>query len=150
MITLTKTIDPTAEARASLTLPWDKRCKSRLRVHLDTGQEAGLLLERGTILRGGDLLSNPDGFTVRVLAAAETLSVIHCPDPLQLSRLCYHLGNRHVALQIGRDSLCYPHDHVLDEMIRSLGFTPLTTEAPFEPESGAYGERAQGQGHHHG
>ena len=152
MITLTRKIGHGLEeaATTTLTLPWSQRSKSRQRVLLDNGKEAGLFLERGIILRGGDLLSGDEEITVQILAASETLSTVHCDDSLQLSRLCYHLGNRHVDLQISTDSLCYPHDHVLDDMIRGLGFSPVTIEAPFEPESGAYGDGGQGHGHHHG
>jgi urease accessory protein len=150
MITLTSKTTHSAKATTSLTLPWNRRCKSRQRVLLDNGEEAGLFLERGIILRGGDHLSSENGVTVKILAATETLSTIHCDDPLQLSRLCYHLGNRHVDLQIGLDSLCYLHDHVLDDMIRGFGFSPVIIEAPFEPESGAYGDGGHSHGHHHG
>ena len=149
MIQLTKKAAHCTEAKTTLTLPWSRRTKSRQRVLLDTGEEAGLFLERGIILRGGDILSNEDGFMVQVQAACETLSVVQCHDSLQLSRLCYHLGNRHVDLQIGSDHLCYPHDHVLDDMIRGLGFTPVIQETPFEPETGAYGDDSHGHGHHH-
>jgi urease accessory protein len=149
MIRLTQKITPCTEAAATLTLPWTQRIKSRQRALLDNGEEAGLFLERGIILRGGDVLSSADGFTVQIQAARETLSTVHCDDPLQLARLCYHLGNRHVDLQISTNQLCYPHDHVLDEMIRGLGFSPVMQQAPFEPESGAYGDGGHNHGHHH-
>ena len=131
----------------TLTLPWHKRNRSRQRVVLDNGEEAGLFLERGTVLRGGDILGNDEGFAVEVVAATESLSIIVCDDALQLARLCYHLGNRHVDLQISAAAISYPHDHVLDEMIRGLGFSPQSCEVPFEPESGAYDDDG---GHSHG
>lgn len=149
MIRLTKKAAHGTVAETTLTLPWSKRTKSRQRVLLDTGEEAGLFLERGIILRGGDILSTDDEFTVQIRAARETLSMVHCHDSLQLSRLCYHLGNRHVDLQISSDHLCYPHDHVLDDMIRGMGFKPVTQEMVFEPEAGAYGDGGHEHGHHH-
>ncbi len=149
MIQLTKKDSHCKKAKTTLTLPWSKRTKSRQRVLLDTGEEAGLFLERGAILRDGDIISNADEFTVLIQAARETLSLVYCKDSLQLSRLCYHLGNRHVDLQISSDHLCYPHDHVLDEMIMGLGFSPVKLEAPFEPETGAYGDGGHKHSHHH-
>ncbi|HID02417.1 MAG TPA: urease accessory protein UreE [Desulfobacterales bacterium] len=149
MIQLTQKDSHCKKAITTLTLPWGKRTKSRQRVLLDTGEEAGLFLERGVILRGGDIISNADNFTVQIHAAKETLSLVFCENSLQLSRLCYHLGNRHVDLQISSDHLCYPHDHVLDEMIMGLGFSPVKLEAPFEPETGAYSDGGHCHSHHH-
>ncbi len=124
---------------ATLTLPLEQRVRSRLRVTLDDGRAAGVFLERGQVLRDGDLLANAQGAVVQVRAAPEPLSEVHCADPLLLSRACYHLGNRHVALQIAPGTLRYQHDHVLDDMLRGLGLAPVRIDAPFEPEPGAYG-----------
>ena len=131
----------------SLTLPWSQRIRSRLRVQLDNGEEAGLFLERGVILRGGDCIASEDGFVVRIRAAVETVSTVRCDDPLQLARICYHLGNRHVALEIKKGLVRYPHDHVLDAMVQGMGLKPELEDSPFEPENGAYSDT---QGHHHG
>lgn len=131
-------------ADTSLTLPFEQRQRSRLRARLDNGEEAGLYLERGVILRHGDRLSGEDGFVVEIKAAPETVSTVHCSDPQLIARACYHLGNRHVALQIGSGWLRYLHDHVLDELVRGLGLEVSTEQAPFEPEAGAYHA-----GHHH-
>ena len=119
---------------------------------LDDGREAGVFLARGETLRDGDLLGSADGTLVCVRAAAEPVSEVHCDDPLLLARACYHLGNRHVALQITPGRLRYQHDHVLDDMLRGLGLQPAFVEAPFEPEPGAYGGSAHGHagGHGHG
>ncbi len=95
--------------------------------------------ERGTILREGDLLLADDGRAVRVVAAPEMVSTVSAEDPLTLMRAAYHLGNRHVPLQIGEGWLRYQHDHVLDDMVRGLGLSVRVEEAPFEPEAGAYG-----------
>lgn len=140
---------------ATLTLPLQSRIKSRLRVVLDNGESAGLFLARGTTLRDGDVLCARDGYRVQVRAANETLSIIHSDDAHLLARACYHLGNRHVSIQIEPDSVRYAHDHVLDDMLRGLGFTVDISEGPFEPEPGAYGGSAaqaahNGHAHTHG
>ncbi|MBK6508356.1 MAG: urease accessory protein UreE [Haliea sp.] len=129
---------------ATLSLPIDQRVKSRLKVTLDDGREAGLFLPRGEILRGGDLLQSTEGLVIQVQAAAETVSTVHSDNALALARACYHLGNRHVPLQITADWVRYQHDHVLDDMVRGLGLTVAVEQAPFEPEAGAY---KHGHGH---
>ena len=143
-----------AKPVATLTLPLASRIKSRLRMTLDDGREAGLFLERGLSLRDGDLLAGPGGLVVQVRAAPETLSVASCPDPLRLARACYHLGNRHVPLAIAEGRLRYQHDHVLDTMVRGLGLAVGTEEGPFEPEPGAYAGSGDGpdpaRDHSHG
>jgi len=154
MIRLTHKITGPGEPNTTLTLPLEQRIRSRLRVTLDDGTEAGLFLERGTTLRDGDLLSGDDGILVLVRAAAETCSSIVCDDPLTLARAAYHLGNRHVPLQIEAGRLRYQHDHVLDDMIRGLGIGVIVETVPFEPEPGAYGGHThhaddKAHGHHH-
>jgi urease accessory protein len=134
------------EAQAILVLPFELRQKSRQRASLQDGREIGLMLERGEILRNGDCLLAEDGLVIRVEAAQEHVSTVHCDDTLMLARASYHLGNRHVALQIGQGWLRYKHDHVLDDMIRHMGLEVSDEMAPFEPEGGAYGG---GHGHHH-
>lgn len=165
MLTITQRLEPEPQgasaAQGSLTLPFELRCRSRLRTRLDDGSEAALYLPRGEVLRGGDLLCAEDGTTVRVVAAPESVSTARTDDPLLLARASYHLGNRHIALQIGPGWLRYLHDHVLDDMVRGLGLQVVAENAPFEPEPGAYpgghghshGEHAHGHGdhgHHHG
>lgn len=130
--------------QATLTLPFDQRQKSRLRTRLDSGEDIGLFLPRGTVLRHGDRLRTTTGLVVEVRAAPETVSTARTDDALLLARAAYHLGNRHVALQIGPGWLRYLHDHVLDGMMRELGLTVVSEQVPFEPEAGAYG------GDHHG
>ncbi len=143
--------DPTAQQLArvqtTLTLPFELRQKSRLRAVLDSGETAALFLPRGMVLRHGDLLRASNGVLVQVRAAPEFLSMATTDDPLRLARACYHLGNRHVALQIGPDQVSYLHDHVLDEMVRGLGLAVTAGEAAFEPEAGAYGHGHQRHGH---
>ena len=133
-------------ATERLPLPFESRCKSRLRTRLASGEEAGLFLERGRVLRGGDKLLAKDGRVVEVVAAIEALMEAQCRDPLQLARAAYHLGNRHVAVQILPASLRFGRDHVLGEMLRGLGLAVAEIEAPFEPETGAYGAHGHGAG----
>jgi urease accessory protein len=128
-----------SSAQVKLVLPFQLRNKSRLRTTLENGEEVGLILERGSILRGGDLLLADDGRIVEVVAEPETVSTVHAAEAVSLCRATYHLGNRHVALQIGDGWVRYQHDHVLDEMVRGLGLVVTLEEAPFEPEAGAYG-----------
>jgi urease accessory protein len=132
----------------TVTLTYDQRCKSRQRLRLDDGTEAALVLERGTVLAGGDLLLADDGAVIAVKAAPETLSAVRSDDPLALARAAYHLGNRHVPLQIAPGDLRYQHDHVLDDMVAALGLPVAAVTAPFQPEGGAYG-RGHGDHHHH-
>ena len=138
-----------AVATLSLCLPFDERKKSRLRTRTTCGEEVGLMLPRGQILRHGTLLQDESGRVIEVLAAGEVVSDVHCDDPHLLTRAAYHLGNRHVPLQIGPGWLRYQHDHVLDEMVKGLGLTVTVETAPFEPEDGAYAGQGRSHGHHH-
>lgn len=131
-----------------LSLPIEKRIKSRLRVVLDDGSEAGLFIPRGHTLRDGMQLKSECGKVVEIKAAPEHVSTIYCDNPLLLARMAYHLGNRHVPLQVTHHWLRYQHDHVLDDMIQGLGGKVQSEMAPFEPEDGAYG--GSSGGHQHG
>lgn len=139
MLTLTQRTSSSLPAAVRLVLPFELRQKSRFRACLDTGEEVGVVLERGGVLRGGDKLLAADGRVVEIAAAPETVTTVRATDPWQLARAAYHLGNRHVSLQLGPEWLRYPQDHVLDEMVRGLGLATTTEQAPFEPEAGAYG-----------
>jgi urease accessory protein len=140
------------DVKGQLKLPFDGRQKSRLRTHLVSGEEVALMLPRGEILRGGDLVVSSDGRVIEV--AAETESVLHitCKTPLDLVRTAYHLGNRHVAVQVGEGFLRIAADHVLEQMVRGLGAKIEPMQAPFEPEAGAYGggHRHNDDEHGHG
>jgi len=147
MLKITQKLSAPQTAATTLTLPFELRQKSRLKVTLDDGRPAGLFLERGDVLRGGDCLLAEDNSIIQVQADAETVSMVSSNDALLLARACYHLGNRHVPLQITENTLSYLHDHVLDDMLRQLGLSVNTSQAPFEPESGAYG--GSGSSHSH-
>ncbi len=129
----------------SVTLSYEQRTRARQKVELDSGEAAGLFLPRGGVLRRGQKLLAESGEMIEVRAAAEAVSTIYTQDPLLLARACYHLGNRHVALQIGTGFARYQQDHVLDEMVAGLGLVVEHEHAPFEPEAGAY----DGAGHSH-
>ncbi|QBZ82454.1 Urease accessory protein UreE [Hydrogenovibrio crunogenus] len=129
----------------SLTLTFKQREKSRLKVSLLSGESVGLFLPRGSVLKQGDLLTNDAGDVLEVCAAEESVSTIYTDDMHLLLRIAYHLGNRHVPLQVESTWLRYAHDHVLDDMVRLLGGHVTVEQAPLQPESGAYGG-----GHQHG
>lgn len=145
MLTITDRVHGAGECQDRLVLPFDLRQKSRLRVRLESGEEAALLLERGAVLRGGDKLRATDGRIVLVEAAEESVLLVTAADPTALARAAYHLGNRHVPLQIDDGWLRLEADHVLEHMLEGLGVSVARETAPFEPEAGAYG----GGGHHH-
>ncbi|MGF1684029.1 urease accessory protein UreE [Photobacterium makurazakiensis] len=152
MIVLTKIIlaedAKNTELSLTLSLPINARIKSRLKVTLDDGSDGGLFLPRGKTLRHGDVLVSEQGVKVQVRAADEQVSTIYCHDSHLMARVCYHLGNRHVPLQITPEWVRYQHDHVLDAMVEGLGASVTSELAPFEPEDGAYGG-TQGGGHSH-
>jgi urease accessory protein len=123
---------------ATITLSFDRRQRTRQRLRLDDGREAALMLPRGTVLRGGDYLRADNGEVIAVKAAEEEVSSVFCADPLQLARAAYHLGNRHIAVQVGAGWLRYIRDHVLDHMLEEMGLQVRPDRVAFEPESGAY------------
>jgi urease accessory protein len=123
-------------------LDFDARCKSRLLVRLGDAEQAALIVERGRILRGGDRLRLEDGREVEIVADDESLLEASSDDPLLIAKAAYHLGNRHVAVQVMSGRLRFLADHVLADMVRGLGLSVAALVAPFEPEGGAYG-------HHH-
>jgi urease accessory protein len=148
MLTISQRLQQPRAADARLLLPFELRSRSRFRAQLVGGEEVGVILARGQVLRGGDLLLAEDGRVIEVAAANETVSTVHSGEPQALARAAYHLGNRHVALQIGDGWLRYCHDHVLDDMLQGLGLIVTVEQAPFEPEAGAYHVAADG-GHSH-
>ena len=142
---------------ATLELDWDTRQKSRFDAVDSQGRRIGVFLPRGGAVRGGDILVAEDGSLIAVKARAEPLLAVTVGahgTPLDLLRAAYHLGNRHVPLEVTPTRLQLEPDHVLAEMLKRMGLVVETVEAPFEPESGAYGTpvaAADGhsQGHRH-
>jgi urease accessory protein len=140
---------------ATVELDWDVRQKSRFEATDSQSRQLGVFLPRGTLVRGGDVLVAEDGSLIRVLAAPQPVLVItHCQEhgsPFDLMRAAYHLGNRHVAIELKPDHLKIEPDHVLADMLRSMHLTVQEANAAFEPEGGAYGAQGgHGHTHHHG
>ena len=124
-----------AQLAGRLSLAYDRRSRSRQRATLDSGEEIGMVMPRGEILRGGDCVLASDGRVFEVVSTPERLLHIEAPS---LARIAYHLGNRHVPVQVGEGFLRIAEDHVLEDMLRGLGASVTHVEAPFEPEGGAY------------
>ena len=150
MLVFTQRIDHTHECKHTLTLAYELRKKARLKTLSDAGEEVGLMLPRGLILRGGDCLQTDDGEIAKIIAALEEVSVAYANNKLTLAKASYHLGNRHMPLQIEEESLIYQKDHVLDEMVENLGLEINHEMRAFEPESGAYSSHTHAShGHSH-
>src|SRR6201984_1237697 len=128
-----------------LTLPYDLRRKTRQLARLDTGEEVGLLLAPGTFLKDGDILESAEGGRLRIVAAAEPILFVTASDSEKLTRAAYHLGNRHIPVEIGAGFLRLEADPVLKEMLQRLDLSVEERKEAFNPESGAYGG-----GHRHG
>ena len=142
---------------STITLDWDTRQKSRFESTDSAGRQVGIFLQRGQVVRGGDVLVGEDGSLLKVLAAPQAvLRITHCREhgtPFDLTRAAYHLGNRHVPIELQPDHLKIEPDHVLADMLRAMHMTVVTVSEPFEPESGAYGDHgasSHGHGHEHG
>jgi len=145
---------------ATLTLDWDIRQKSRFDATASDGRQVGVFLPRGSVVRGGDVLLTQDGSLLRVLAAPQAvLRITPCTDhghhhshdhgSFALMRVAYHLGNRHVPIELRPDHLKIEPDHVLADMLRAMHLNVTEVQEPFEPEGGAYGSHGGGA-HHHG
>lgn len=134
-------------------LDWDVRQKSRFDATDSTGRALGVFLPRGTLVRGGDVLVLEDGSLVRVLAAPQAvLRITACADhgsAFDLTRAAYHLGNRHVPIELKPDHLKIEPDHVLADMLRAMHMTVVAVQEAFEPEGGAYSSQGHSHGHGH-
>ena len=138
---------------ASVELDWDVRQKSRFDATDSAGRHLGVFLPRGTLVRGGDVLVAADGSLVRVIAAPQpVLRITPCPhhgSPFDLVRAAYHLGNRHVQIELKSDHLKIEPDHVLADMLRAMHLIVNAAEEGFEPEGGAYAAGGHGHSHAH-
>ncbi len=139
---------------ATVTLDWDLRQKSRFEATDSLGRSVGVFLPRGNVVRGGDVLVAEDGSLIRVQAAPQAvLRITACTahgSPFDLTRAAYHLGNRHVPIELRPDYLQIEPDHVLADMLRAMHLIVNPVDAPFEPESGAYASHgAHSHGHAH-
>jgi urease accessory protein len=143
---------------ATVELDWDVRQKSRFEVADSQGRQLGVFLPRGTLVRGGDVLVAEDGSMVKVIAAPQAvLRITACTShgsPFDLTRAAYHLGNRHVPIELKPDHLKIEPDHVLADMLRAMHLIVNEAEEAFEPEGGAYSSGGHGHesdhGHDHG
>ena len=135
----------------TITLDWDVRQKSRFEAADSSGRLVGVFLPRGHVVRGGDVLVLEDGSLVRVLAAPQpVLHISHCPthgSPFDLVRAAYHLGNRHVPIELKPDHLKIEPDHVLADLLRAMHLIVRADTLAFEPEAGAYAAQAHTHGH---
>jgi urease accessory protein len=138
---------------ATVELDWDIRQKSRFEATDSLGRQLGIFLPRGTLVRGGDVLIAEDGSMVKVIAAPQTvLRITACTShgsPFDLTRAAYHLGNRHVPIELKPDHLKIEPDHVLADMLRSMHLIVNEVSESFEPEGGAYSAGGHGHGHAH-
>jgi urease accessory protein len=138
---------------ATVELDWDVRQKSRFDATDSQGRSLGIFLPRGTVVRGGDVLVAEDGSLVLVVAAPQPVLVITpCPThgyAFDLTRAAYHLGNRHVPIELKPDHLKIEPDHVLADLLRAMHLTVVEATVAFEPEGGAYSAGGHGHGHAH-
>lgn len=135
---LSERCEPNGAPYAYLDMNFDERQKARSRVAASNGEIVGVHIERGTSLKDGDCLKAEAGEIFAVRAGNEPLSIVRCESSVDLARAAYHLGNRHVRLQVAANTVRYQTDHVLDDMLRHFGLIVEHAEAPFEPEPGAY------------
>ncbi len=133
----------------TISLSFDDRKRGRLKIVSDSGNNAGIQIERGLVLRHGTVLATDEGDYLTVLASNEKVSTAYVKDATLFARACYHLGNRHVSLQIGEGFLRFQEDYVLDDMLHGLGILVTHEQAPFEPENGAYAPGTSGHKHSH-
>ena len=139
MIELTNKLKPGSWLpTGTLTLSFEERQRSRYKATLDDGEEAWIMLVRGGVLRGGDILKATDGRIVQVHGKAEPLMEVRSNDAQALAKAAYHLGNRHAHVEVGAGYLRCERDHVYRDMLQGLGLEALDVDAAFEPEIGAY------------
>ncbi len=134
---------PVLLKRAStVELDWDVRQKSRFDATDSLGRQLGVFLPRGTLVRGGDVLVAEDGSLVKVIAAPQAvLRIAACANhgtAFDLTRAAYHLGNRHVPIELKPDHLKIEPDHVLADLLRAMHLIVNEVNETFEPEGGAY------------
>ncbi len=140
---------PIDQISETINLSFDDRKRGRLKSVTDSGVDVGIQIERGLVLRHGTVLATENGDYLTVLACNEKVSTAYVKDATLFARGCYHLGNRHVSLQIGEGFLRFQEDYVLDDMLHGLGIHVSHEQAPFEPENGAYAPGTGGHKHSH-
>jgi urease accessory protein len=138
---------------ATITLDWDQRQRSRLNGLNSNGEPVALFLQRGKVLRNGDVMVCETGELLKIIASAQSvLKITACSihgSPLDLQRAAYHLGNRHIPLEIQSSHLLMEPDHVIEEMLKNMGLIVEKCMLAFEPEAGAYEQASSHRSHHH-
>ena len=127
-------------------IDFDRRYRRRIMLRTEQGREVLLDLTQAVRLRDGDGLAVNAGGVVRVCARPEPLLEIHAHDDSEMMRIAWHLGNRHLPIQLQGERIRIRADHVIRDMVEGLGGHVDEIEAPFDPEAGAY---AGGHQHHH-
>lgn len=157
MLTLTRRLppDPTVIVDLTLSLSAEERTRSRHHFHTPDGQSIYLQLPRGTVLQDGDLLLEIAAEAaqlqrqVRIIARPEPVLTVTAATPLDLLRAAYHLGNRHVPLEVAPTYLRLSPDPVLQDLLQKMGLTCVEEVVPFQPEAGAYGHSVHDSSHPH-
>jgi len=136
---------PKEKAAGSLTLDFDARHRRRIRLTSDQGEDILIDLPKAVAMADGDALQLEDGKLLKVKAATELVVEVRHQDQVQLIRLAWHLGNRHLAAEIRNHFLRIRPDRVIEDMLHGFGARLVKVQVPFQPEGGAYGDH----GHHH-
>ncbi len=144
MLYFDRRLPATSDATLEMAFTFEERERGRLRFVLPDGRDAAFIVERGSPLVDGECLSTADNEVLMVKAKPEPLMEVQTEDSRVLARAAYHLGNRHVRLEVGYNWLRLPPDHVLRDMLLNLGVSVHDVTVPYQPEMGAYGG-----GHHH-
>ena len=140
------------QERGRVLIDFDRRHRRRIALRTEAGEDVLLDLPQAARLRDGDGLALDGGGVLRVVARPERLLEIHAHDRAGLVRIAWHLGNRHLPVQLAGDTLLIRADHVIADMVRQLGGHVHEIEAPFDPEAGAYagGHTHLSDDDHHG
>ncbi len=136
-------------AKEQVMLDYDGRRRRRMTLECLSGFKFLLDLAKAPTLVEGDGLVLENGDMVEVRAAPEALLKITCANPTHLARIAYHLGNRHLPVEVGEGVLYIRIDHVIEQMVIDLGADVRHLDRPFYPEGGAYGEHKGGHSHGH-
>jgi urease accessory protein len=139
---------PDKDSSGTITLDFDARHRRRIRLSTDQGEDVLLNLPKAVAMADGDGLQLDNGRWLEVRAAAESLIEVRHRDLDRLVRIAWHLGNRHLPTEVRDEALRIRPDHVIEDMLRGLGADLLRVHARFQPEGGAYGDRAYSHDHH--
>ncbi|GDY27018.1 urease accessory protein UreE [Agarivorans sp. Toyoura001] len=119
-------------------LSYELRKKARIKAQTEDKQDIGFFLERGQVLQNGQFLEAENGEVVEIKSADELVTTAYSDNPLMFAKVCYHLGNRHTPLQVGKGWVRFQPDHVLQDLVELYGLRVEQHQGPFDPETGAY------------